>query len=833
LIVYVPDLAYSTLPFSDNFEADTWKNSWAWRSAELTAGAVNNVTRPSNVVDIAAGIGSGSNRAVRMGKRCDDGMTTNALDLHLNLAGQTQVEMTFDIFDNDEENHTQDGLYFSDNGGLTFRKVFSFLPESWCNQYGTFPPFDIDDLAAKAGLALTDKFIIRFQQHDDGDFFNSGIAADGLYIDDVNVYVPTITYANLPFTDRFESGSLGENWKWRFADATALPALNVSKPSNIVEAIAGTGFNSNYAVALGKRCDDGLTTNALDLHLNLAGQTQVEMTFDIFDNDEENHTQDGLYFSDNGGLTFRKVFSFLPESWCNQYGAFPPLDVDDLAAKAGLKLTDKFIIRFQQHDDGDFFNSGIAADGLYLDNVEVYTSVRRYATLPFEDDFERPNFDAAWAWSFADKTVATGVSNFSRPSNIVTLASGVGRQSNRAVLMGKRCDDGEATNALDLHLNLNGMTQVEMTFWIFDNDDESQPSDGIYFSNDGGESFKKVLDLLPATWCNQYGSFPPLDIDELAAKANLPFTDRFVIRFQQHDDGDFFNSGVAADGFYLDDVEVYVPTITYANLPFTDGFESGSLGEHWKWRFADATALPALNVSKPSNIVEVIPGIGFNSNHAVALGKRCDDGIATNALDLHANLQDKRGVVLTFKIFDNGDQNNPQDGIYFSNNGGATFTKVADFLYNNLPNNTYADFRVNVDSLITRFGLSWTSNFIIRFQQHDIGDFFNSGVDARGIYLDNIQLRAGITSTDDLKIEDSAIIVFPNPTTDFLTLHHQNTAEHIRAITMTDVLGSIVIQQQINATNTVLDLTNLHKGVYLLKIESTAGRVGVRKVVRY
>ncbi len=819
-----------TILFEDQFESTTFKSAWTPRP---------NLSGVNGVVDISTTNPKSGQYAVRMGKSQDaGGFTNNSLDLQLNLAGQTQVEMTFNIYDNDDDDNFNDGIfpdgiYFSNNGGTTFRKVLDFQPATWCNQYGQMPPLDIVKLAEKVGLTLTSNFIVRFWQHDDGDFSNNGTGADGFYIDDVKVYVPNLTYSNLPFFDNFEANTLKNSWAWRFAEQTTGAATNVTRPSNLVEIDNGNGFNSLQALRMGKRCDDGIVTNAFDLHLNLAGQTQVEMTFRIYDQSEEDHPQDGLYFSNDGGLTFKKAFDFLPESWCNQYGAFPPLDIDALAAKINLTFTNKFIIRFQQHDDGDFSNNGTGADGIYLDDVSVYVPQLRYATLPFEDNFEGTDFDAVWAWRFADKTAGTGAVDFTRPSNLVEVYNGNGYQSSRAARLGKRCDDGEVTNALDLHLNLAGQTQVEMTFFIYDNDDETQAQDGIYFSNDGGLTFKKVLDFQASLWCNQYGAFPPLDIDELAAKVGLALTDKFVVRFQQHDDGDFSNNGTGADGIYLDNVRVYAPRITYANLPFTDGFESG-LGESWKWRFAEATALPAQNITKPSGIVEVIFGNGFNSSGAVRMGKRCDEGLGnfnTNALDLHANLLNKRGVVLTFKIYDNGDQTHVQDGIYFSSNGGATFVKVIDFVYGNLPDNAYADFRVNVDSLITRFNLSWSSSFIIRFQQHDIGDFSNNGISACGFYLDNIDLRASSTGIQDAVL-NNALRLAPNPATHQLLVELQNTEGGIFRLQIADILGRTRTTQTVNAPQTTFSIADLPNGLYWLTITTTDGRQAVQKFVK-
>jgi Secretion system C-terminal sorting domain len=815
-----------TIIFQDNFETGVLNSAWV---ARPNLGGVN------GVVGISNGSAANGQNCVRMGKTSDLGsFTYNALDLRLNLQGKTRVEMTFNIFDNDEETNCGDGvcsdaLQFSDNGGVNFRTVLAFDPSNWCNQYGQFPPIDIARLASRAGLTLTANFVIRFVQFDDGDFSGGTIAPDGFFMDDFVVYEPALTYATLPFNDNFEQTKLGNSWAWRFADGVT--SQFSSRPSNEVQVVRGIGNGSSNAVSMGKRCDDGEVTNALDLHLNLAGVSQVEMTFDISDIDDETNPQDGLYFSSDGGATFKKAFDFKPELWCRQYGQFPPFDIDELAAKAGVPLTQNFVIRFQQHDDGDFSGGSVASDGFYIDNVSVYQPTLVYANLPFSDNFEVSKLGNSWAWRFADATATPSV-NVTRPSNEVRISSGIGSSSNNAVSMGKRCDDGEAANALDLHLNLAGKNQVEMTFDISDIDDETDPQDGLYFSNNGGLTFKKAFDFKPDLWCRQYGQFPPLDIDELAAKAGVPFTDKFVIRFQQYDDGDFSGGNVAPDGFYIDNVSIYEPTWTYASLPFFETFEQTRLGNNWAWRFADATALPAVDVSRPSNEVQVTRGIGSNSNNAVSLGKRCDGGFTTNALDLRVNLFNRGGVELSFEMKDIGEENHPQDGIYLSNNGGISFTKAYSFDFNAIPNGQYLGYRINVDSLRTRLGLTYTSQFVIRFQQHGEGDFSGGTIAPDGIHLDNINVKASTTSTQDKPTENAAMLIFPNPTTDFVTVKYQNTEGGIRRLILTDVLGRAVIKQEVDAPTTVLDLKNLAKGLYWLKMESTAGLFGVQKLVK-
>ena len=166
-----------------------------------------------------------------------------------------------------------------------------------------------------------DDFVIRFQQYDDGDFGFGYIGPDGFFLDDVIVYEPALEYfpisANNPFGENFETGQLDNMWAWRFPDLTSILADIPTRPSNIVYPFINEGWESSYGLAMGKTCDDGFSTNALDLHLDLSEVSEAELYFLIRDNDDETHIDDGIYFSDDGGLSFEKVLDFEPSDWCD------------------------------------------------------------------------------------------------------------------------------------------------------------------------------------------------------------------------------------------------------------------------------------------------------------------------------------------------------------------------------------------------------------------------------------------------------------------------------------------------------------------------------------
>jgi hypothetical protein len=105
-----------------------------------------------------------------------------------------------------------------------------------------------------------------------------------------------------------------------------------------------------------------------------------------------------------------------------------------------------------------------------------------------------------------------------------------------------------STNEARLHLDLSGESQVQLSFWWKEFSDENHVEDGVFFSDDDGRTFTKVLNL---TGGNRTYVEKTLDVDQLAASHGLSLNNTFVIKFQQRD-----NYRIATDGFAFDDVRV-------------------------------------------------------------------------------------------------------------------------------------------------------------------------------------------------------------------------------------------------------------------------------------
>lgn len=488
---------------------------------------------------------------LRMGSRYDKSPATNALDLYLDLKNESNVKLVFDFYDNRDETSPADGLFFSDDGGYTFTKVLGFDTDNWSDDYfGRFPPLNVDQLARQHGIQLNERFVIRIQQHGTEDFEGSRLSSDGIMIDNIRVFSVEPVYASLPFTETFDGPRLAPYWQ---VNAPYYPDMPTSiSPSANVELVQLE--DSSRVVRLGNTTDRCYTTNALDLYVQLAKHPEATLSFRFMDHFDETHIQDGIFFSEDGGRSFKKVFSFNTEEWSDkEFGKFSSLSIAQLANANGLRLTDTFVIRFQQHDNDDFEGTRTISDGIYLDDITISEPEPGIATVSFRETFE--NDSLAGHWYFGNPMLTARVENL-KPGGIVMLQDSVGRGKSRGLAMGRLSDGKLTTNLLDLQLSLQREKDLQLIFWMHNNYNDLDQEDGIWLSKDGGRSFKKAWSY-PDT--PGISDLYVLDFDSLVFQAGLRYTEAFVLRFQQSDDRRLNGRGNMRGGIYLDDI-----TLTHA-----------------------------------------------------------------------------------------------------------------------------------------------------------------------------------------------------------------------------------------------------------------------------
>ncbi len=720
--------------FSDDFESATISNAWV-----ATPGKDNGVV---NVHRFAA---ADSNQVMRLGKLHDGNkrLVINRLDLPLDLSHHFRVLLQFDIAHYGEETHPQDGIYLSVDGGTIFTKIYSFSFNQWgARAMKTIPSLDLTLLARRKNLSLNNQTVIRFQQYGSHDFIGSAQYSDGIQLDNIRIIAPEDIYAEIPFKETFEDTT----WHSALSVGSIAESDQRFSPFGIVESIYYDSLRGNV-LRMGSQQDKQLTTNALDLRVDLSIQKEVELLFKILNNFDETHPQDGIFFSSDGGRHFTKVFSFDLEAWRKKtFGAYPPININHLARRHKIPLTSQFVIRFQQHDDDDFEGSRLSSDGIYFDDIELREVTTTYASYPFFEDFEQESLAPYWKISMPDtEDTAVAIS----PTGYVALVSD---SSGHAVALGNTVDRLYNTNALDLHINLGRTENPELSFKIFNHNDETHPQDGIYFSNDAGRHFTKVLQFDGSHWATKdWGKFHALNIKAIATAHQLTLTDQFVIRFQQHDDDDFEGTRTVSDGFYLDDISIQEPQRQYyATLPFVETFESDSLTKYW--RVGDLAKTANEDLICPDAGAQIVKLSIDNHSYALALGRKHDGESSVSAYDLHLNLSYQSGLELNFRMYNHTTKNREEDGIWISQDGGKSYQHA--YSYSSSVSQKYVPYSINLDSLVEAVAFSYTDQFIIRFQHSGDRSFLGSEGFASGAFLDDIAItsRLNAPNAQDIRL---------------------------------------------------------------------------------
>jgi hypothetical protein len=183
-------------------------------------------------------------------------------------------------------------------------------------------------------------------------------AADAAVYDTSNgnftIQVPT-PYATLPYSTGFESGALDTYWTTAVTANGRVRILSTNTP-----------HGGTYHMVMDDATSGGYSQTEARLRLNLASQTNVQLDFWWKEFGDETHTQDGVYFSSNGGTSYVKVQALNGASYTNNTWTKFTLDLDQLAASNGLTLTSTFVVKFQQYDDYP-----ITSDGMAFDDISV------------------------------------------------------------------------------------------------------------------------------------------------------------------------------------------------------------------------------------------------------------------------------------------------------------------------------------------------------------------------------------------------------------------------------------------------------------------------------
>ncbi|MBC8415647.1 MAG: hypothetical protein H8E11_04385, partial [Candidatus Cloacimonetes bacterium] len=146
------------------------------------------------------------------------------------------------------------------------------------------------------------------------------------YLQASNTFGEINNYSKLPYTMSFENG-IDYNWEMH---STSNGRIQVTENHNPYSGQKHLTMDSDEA---------GFAQNEAWLHLDLSGENRVILEFWWKEFNDETHTGDGVYFSDDGGDSFTKVYSFDGDNTTDNTWGKIELDIDELIVTYKLEYT--------------------------------------------------------------------------------------------------------------------------------------------------------------------------------------------------------------------------------------------------------------------------------------------------------------------------------------------------------------------------------------------------------------------------------------------------------------------------------------------------------------
>jgi Secretion system C-terminal sorting domain/Beta-propeller repeat len=96
-----------------------------------------------------------------------------------------------------------------------------------------------------------------------------------------------------------------------------------------------------------------------------------------------------------------------------------------------------------------------------------------------------------------------------------------------------------------------------------------------------------------------------------------------------------------------------------------------------------------------------------------------------------------------------------------------------------------------------------------------------------------VKITTPITATTETENQLPTLKIYPNPTRETITLSIGNSENtNLQRIRICDVLGKIIVQISLNATEQTFDISNWAAGTYFLTTETTDGRRGTQSFLK-
>lgn len=174
-------------------------------------------------------------------------------------------------------------------------------------------------------------------------------------------------YASIPYATGFESGTLDNNWYTTSSSQDGRIQI-WNSTSLIWSGDTAKAHTDSLWLGMDNSPGGSYVTNEAWIGLNLLGETQVEFSFWWAEWNDETEAQDGIYVSDDAGVTFVKIIDLNGASYNDLEWNYFKVNLDSVNNHHGISFTSNYVIKLQQYDN--YYLAG-GNDGFLFDDIEI------------------------------------------------------------------------------------------------------------------------------------------------------------------------------------------------------------------------------------------------------------------------------------------------------------------------------------------------------------------------------------------------------------------------------------------------------------------------------
>ena len=465
-----------------------------------------------------------------------------------------------------------------------------------------------------------------------------------------------------------------------------------------------------------------------------------------------------------------------------------------------------------------------------------FSNAQTYATVPYSTGFET-GIDNSWTiWS---SLPGGQVDTF--PTGVLTWSTQTAYSHSGNYFMGMHYPTGGAynTNQADLHMNLNGQSGLRISLWWAEWNDETEPQDGIYVSNDDGITFTKVLDLNGGSYTDLEWQHFDLSLDSINALYGLTFTSTYIIRLQQYDNYYFAGGN---DGFLFDDISVYNTCGSASTIsPVSCGPYTAPDGQFYNTSGNYIAVIP--NAASCDSVITI--NLTINSSSSSSTVTVCDSYTApdnqvyTTSGNYIAVIQNGAGCDSTISI-----------DLTVNNSSSSSSSASACDSYLWIDSMTYTSSGIYSFTVVNAAGCDSIIELDLTINTSTASTLTETALDsytlngqtytASGTYIQTIPNAAGCDSTITLnltldytglnELDKATIAIYPNPSTGVIHISGIDQNDNSLIIKLLDANGRLV--KIMDRTKTDYDLSQIEKGIYYVSFTSDSDQKTIKLNLR-